>query len=481
MPALRNLSYRVKVPLALSGVIVFVAAIVAAILGARIYADARADLLANAESLGRTLARALTPVMLRDDVWQAYEAIMAPLGADPVEGTQRRTITVIDADGKVYVSSDPTRFPMLAPASQALGAATGQLIATPGGTGVRIADDPAADALLVAVPVVADDGARLGTVELTYSKDVFMPRFFSTIQRVAISTLLALAVLVPLGWLFGRRIAAPMIELSSAMARAAELPPTEATRGVYRGGDEIGQLGARFERLLHELDDKRRLERQMVAADRLAAIGRLTAGIAHEINNPLAGMLTAIDTTRKHGDPDPVVAKTLSLVERGLQQVRHTVSALLVEARVETRELTPQDVDDVRTLLEPEAEAREQRLQWTCELDRSLPLPSTSIRQILMNLLLNAIQAAGRGGNVSCRIADDGDQMSLEIRNDGRPIADDQLARLFEPFVAGEGGGSGLGLWVTYQIVEQLRGTIRVQSGPSETEFAVALPLGAAA
>lgn len=71
--------------------------------------------------------------------------------------------------------------------------------------------------------------------------------------------------------------------------------------------------------------------------------------------------------------------------------------------------------------------------------------------------------------------------MSLEIRNDGRPIADDQLARLFEPFVAGEGGGSGLGLWVTYQIVEQLRGTIRVQSGPSETEFAVALPLGAAA
>lgn len=481
MPALSDLSYRIKVPLALSGVIVFVAAIIAAILGARIYADARADLLANAQSLGRTLARALTPVMLRDDVWQAYEAVMAPLGASGPDEPRHRTITVIDAEDKIYASSEPKRFPMLAPAAQALGPGAHLLLGAPGTTEVRTADDPTADALLVAVPVVADDGARLGTVVLTYSNDVFIPRFFSTVQRVVISTLLALAVLVPLGWLFGRRIAAPLIELSAAMARAPALPPTEATRGLYRGGDEIGQLGAGFERMLHELEDKHRLEREMVAADRLAAIGRLTAGIAHEINNPLAGMLTAIDTVRKHGDPDPVVASTLSLVERGLEQVRHTVSALLVEARLETRAVTRQDVDDVRTLLEPEAEAREQRLQWTCDLDRSLPLPSTSIRQILINLLLNAIQAAGRGGNVSCRIADDGHQMSLEIRNNGRSIAADQLEHLFEPFVAGEGGGTGLGLWVTYQIVEQLRGTIRVKSSPPETEFAVALPLGVVA
>ena len=481
MIALRDLSYRVKVPLALSGVIVVVAAIMAAILGARIYSDARADLLANAQSLGRTLARALTPVMLRDDVWQAYEAIIAPLGSDVAAGISRPTITVVDADDKVYASSEPARFPLLAPAAQALGTGAEALLSATRDADVRIADDPATDAILVAVPVVADDGARLGTVMLAYSKNVFIPRFFSTVQRVVISTLLALAVLVPLGWLFGRRIAAPMIKLSAAMARAPELPSKEAMRGVYRGGDEIGQLGARFARMLQELDDKRRLEREMVGADRLAAIGRLTAGIAHEINNPLAGMLTAIDTARKHGDPDPVVAKTLSLVERGLQQIRHTVSALLVEARIEPRALTPQDVDDVRTLLEPEAEAREQRFQWECELDRPLPLPSTSIRQILINLLLNAIQAAGRGGNVTCRIADNGHQMSLEIRNDGRPIAGEQLDHLFEPFTAGEGGGSGLGLWVTYQIVEQLRGTIRVKSEPPQTEFSVALPLGTAA
>ena len=104
----------------------------AAILGARIYADARADLLANAQSLGRTLARALTPVMLRDDVWQAYEAIMAPLGADVAEGISHPTITVIDAEDKVYASSEPARFPLLTPAAQALGAAAGSLLGAPG-------------------------------------------------------------------------------------------------------------------------------------------------------------------------------------------------------------------------------------------------------------------------------------------------------------------------------------------------------------
>ena len=121
------------------------------------------------------------------------------------------------------------------------------------------------------------------------------------------------------------------------------------------------------------------------------------------------------------------------------------------------------------------------RLHWESRLDRAVPLPSTPIRQILINLILNAIQAAGRGGNVTCRIDADATQVSLEIRNDGRSIPAELMDHLFEPFSSGSEGGSGLGLWVTYQIVEQLRGTIRVKSGPPETEFAVALPLGAGA
>ena len=479
MRRLSDLSYQVKVPLALSAVIVIVSAILAAVLGARIYTDARSDLLASAESLGRTLSRALTPAMLRDDVWQAYETIMAPLGGDEALPNERRSITVIDAEGKIYASSDPARFPMLGSASDVYGTVASKL-APVAEKEPRIIEDDATNAILVAVPVVADDGTSLGTVVLSYSKDVFLPKFFTTVERVALSTLLALAVLVPIGWRFGRRIAAPLVGLARAMPRVGEASPSELARGLHRSGDEIGQLGARFEQMVVELEDKRKLEREIVAADRLAAIGRLTAGIAHEINNPLGGMLTAIDTARKHGHPDPISAGTLSLVERGLQQIRQSVSALLVEARVEARALTPQDVDDIRTLLEPESAVREQHLRWESQLDRPVPLPSAPIRQILINLLLNAIQAAGRGGTVTCRIGADTERMSFEVRNDGHPIPDEQLLHLFEPFSKGSEGGSGLGLWVTYQIVEQLRGTIRVRNGPPDTEFAVALPLEAA-
>jgi len=479
MRRLSDLSYQVKVPLALSAVIVIVSAILAAVLGARIYTDARSDLLASAESLGRTLSRALTPAMLRDDVWQAYETIMAPLGGDEALPNERRSITVIDAEGKIYASSDPARFPMLGSASDVYGTVASKL-APVAEKEPRIIEDDATNAILVAVPVVADDGTSLGTVVLSYSKDVFLPKFFTTVERVALSTLLALAVLVPIGWRFGRRIAAPLVGLARAMPRVGEASPSELARGLHRSGDEIGQLGARFEQMVVELEDKRKLEREIVAADRLAAIGRLTAGIAHEINNPLGGMLTAIDTARKHGHPDPISAGTLSLVERGLQQIRQSVSALLVEARVEARALTPQDVDDIRTLLEPESAVREQHLRWESQLDRPVPLPSAPIRQILINLLLNAIQAAGRGGTVTCRIGADTERMSFEVRNDGHPIPDEQLQHLFEPFSKGSEGGSGLGLWVTYQIVEQLRGTIRVRNGPPDTEFAVALPLEAA-
>jgi signal transduction histidine kinase len=480
MRRLRDLSYRVKVPLALSAVIVLVSAILAAVLGARIYADARTDLLTNAESLGRTLARALTPAMLRDDVWQTYETIVSPLGGDEFPNNTRRSITVFDADSNVFASSDPATFPMSAPAKRVLPSAAAKLMPGDDDKNPRIVEDTTTNAILVAVPVVADDGTRLGVVVLSYSRDVFLPRFYTTIERVALSTLVALAVLVPIGWQFGRRIAAPLVGLARAMPRVGDAPPSELARGLVRGGDEIGQLGTRFERMLIELEGKRKLEQEIVAADRLAAIGKLTAGIAHEINNPLAGMLTAIDTAKKHGQPDPVAADALSLVERGLQQIRQSVSALLVEARVEARSLTPQDVDDVRTLLEPEAAVLNQRLRWESQLDRSLPLPSTPIRQILINLILNAIQAAGRGGTVSCRIGADSERMSFEVRNDGRSISNEQMEHLFEPF-SGTDGGTGLGLWVTYQIVEQLKGTIRVRNGPPETEFAVALPLGAPA
>jgi signal transduction histidine kinase len=245
----------------------------------------------------------------------------------------------------------------------------------------------------------------------------------------------------------------------------------------YRGHDEIGRLGQEFQRMLHGLREKEALEKQMVASDRLAAIGRLTAGIAHEINNPLGGMLNAISTFRRHGPEDAMTTKTLSLIERGLRQIQETVAALLVEARVESHALTRQDVEDTHTLLLADAQAKDVHFEWHNEIRSPLPLPSTPTRQILINLLFNAVKAVAPGGHLSCRTVVEDGALCIEVANDGRHIPADRLAFLFEPFSTADNERQGLGLWITYQIVQQLGGDIRAESEPGRTVFAVSLPL----
>jgi signal transduction histidine kinase len=234
--------------------------------------------------------------------------------------------------------------------------------------------------------------------------------------------------------------------------------------------------------MLQELEEKKSMQKQMLASERLAAIGRLTAGISHEINNPLGGMLNAISTYKKHGSGDAMTMKTLSLLERGLLQIRETVGALLVEARLESHALTRQDFEDARTLVTPEAQGKSAQLLWSNEIVDPLPLPSTQVRQILLNLLLNAVTAVEHKGRLECSIARVNGSLRMAIANDGRQISRERLDHLYEPFAAQNdeaAGGSGLGLWVTYQLVQQLNGSIVADSQPAGTTFTVELPIGA--
>jgi signal transduction histidine kinase len=138
-------------------------------------------------------------------------------------------------------------------------------------------------------------------------------------------------------------------------------------------------------------------------------------------------------------------------------------------------------VDDVQTLLQPDAQKKALTVTWDNGLSEPVPLPATPIRQILMNLSLNAVQAAPEGAAVDCYIHRDRDWLCIRVGNEGDGIPADRVDRLFEPFVHRTPAGHGLGLWVTYQIVQQLNGEIRVKSEAGRTHFTVQLPLEAAA
>jgi len=195
------------------------------------------------------------------------------------------------------------------------------------------------------------------------------------------------------------------------------------------------------------------------------------------VNNPLGGMLMALDNLKQRGPLYPAVAKTMALLERGLQQVAGTVGALLVEARVAPRPLASHDFDDVHTLVEPQATARQLALHWHVEVPDSVELPAGFVRQILINLLLNAIQASEPGGRVRLHAVAAANDLRLVVANAGAPLPDAVREHLFEPFVSGRVGGHGLGLWVTYQTVIQLGGRIAADCGEGEVVFTVTLPL----
>lgn len=476
---LNNVSYRLKMPATLTAVIAITAFAIAVPLITSAAESSKRDLIEHALSLGKTLSRTLQPAMLHDELWQAYEIIRTPFDRIPQDDAERQTIVVLDGKGDVYVATDPVRFQTAGPlaASGPYGGKFFEAIAAQGNEPLvldRI--DPLRT--VMAIPVLAVDKSKLGTVLIEYSNDIFEPRLYSTIRRAALSAAVVLLILVPLGWLWGQRIANPLSRLAAAIGQVPKTAAADITFVPSQGKDEIGVLGRRFEQMLASLREKAALERKVVAAERLAAVGRLTAGIAHEINNPLGAMLNAISNYRKRDEPKgPAVDKTIALLERGLKQIRDTVSSLLVEARLASNALAPEDVEDVRTLVLPEVERKGVALDWRNELRLNQTVPSTEVRQILLNLLLNGVEGADPSGKVRCSVEASDAEIHLEVENDGPGLSQAQREHLFEPFVASRGHGKGLGLWMTYQLVGQLRGRIEARSRPGQTVFSVTLPV----
>jgi signal transduction histidine kinase len=479
-----NLSFRHKIPLWTSFLISFSIFVVGAALMTRAYEDMKNAVVISAENLGHTLANTVAPTLLHDDVWRAFEIVRSPLRAEIAKTpVQVDAVVVLTREHKIFVSSDPDTLPMLTEAA-ALGPDWERLseyLLAPAGIKWPLVLEPAGSSYLYVALPITDKDAQLGHLVLRYAKSVFHPWFIDTLWQGLALGLLVLAVLIPINWYWGGRMAKPLVDLAQRMGMMLEKPPELLPPDLYPYQDELGQLFQAYDRMVLALRDKAALENEMVKSERLAAIGQLTAGIAHEINNPLAGLITVVDTLKLRRDLDPRVLRNLELIDRGLMQIRDTVAALLVQTKVQARPLNPHDLEDIHTLIQPQVGKRRIRLDWSATMPAELPAPASLVRQILINLLLNAVQAAAENGHVSLWLGrkDDSEScLTIAVRNDGALLGEEQLAHLFEPFASTRAGGHGLGLWVTYQIVTQLEGRIAARNIDGEVEFVVHLPLG---
>jgi len=325
--------------------------------------------------------------------------------------------------------------------------------------------------------------------------------------------LLKWAALASIGLLFfGVMVVAAVVSLRWARAIFHPLERMEATMRCVEGGDlaarvgavdsadEIGRLAQHLDELLATIDDNtRRLthwnaeldakvaertqelqtaQRQLVQAEKLATVGQLTASIAHEVNNPIAVIQGNLDLLREllGSEAAARVAPELKLVDAQIERMRLIVTRLLQFARPTEFAGYVEPVDPNRALADCLVLAGHQITRAGVVVKRELhatrqpAINPQELQQVLVNLLVNALHAMPGGGTLKLATADSGEgdeaAVHITVQDSGPGLAPDLLAQLFQPFVTRRKEGTGLGLWISRQIVERYGGELSAANAP---------------
>ena len=358
-------------------------------------------------------------------------------------------------------------------------------------------------------PLIDGHGQRVGMLYVG-----FLEGPFAAAKRGALAVVVALFVLAMAGaglfaWLWARRVFRPIERMHGTM-NAIEQGTSDARVGPVGGDDELGLLAAHFDRLLDRLQaqaaslrrwgealdlevarrtaeleravaDLKAAQSQLVMNEKLAAIGQLTAGVAHEINNPVAVIQGNLDVLRDVlGPAAGPVELEVRLIQEQVHRIRLIVAKLLQFARpqdyvgylepVAPAQLIQDSLLLVGHLLKQGTVAVEQHLDSV----RHVLCNRTELQQVLINLMVNAIQAMPDGG-VLTLAAEDWDEadmpvgLKLVVADSGRGLTDVEREQLFKPFyTAKKPGGTGLGLWVSLSLVERYGGRISVDSASGQ-------------
>jgi two-component system NtrC family sensor kinase len=479
------------------GVALVIAAAVAATTALHVRADESArvaQLLTTARQLSETIKRSTQRDMMENHRERLQEQIDAVGHQDGIEG-----VRIVNKEGRIAFSSDRGEVGrVLAPDADTCRACHDPARPLPStvSSPVRLYRSRGHRVLGVVNPVANAPGCStaachghtaersvLGVLDVGLSLADFDDAARAAQRRaflVALSATLASGVV--LWWLTGRLVVRPVEALAAATRRVAE--GEHAVVVPVTGGPELADLADSFNEMTRRLTDA---QRQLAQADKLAAVGRLAAGLAHEINNPLTAVLTYASIWQKRA-PDPALVLDLETIVRETKRCREIVKGLLDFARPAPPLRQPTDLNDVarRAAAVTAPALARSGVELLLRLDDTLPpvpVDGNQIEQVLVNLLLNAADAVAADGTGRIEITTGraGDAVEVGVRDNGRGIPSEERAHLFEPFFTTKGThGTGLGLSVSWGIVQAHGGTIDVAGEPGAgTTFTLHLPVAA--
>ncbi len=465
----RTWSLSVKLPLTITAVVVGVAITV----GMAIVVQERDRIRENLEEKALVIARGVAGVayeaVLRNDYWGLYKSLISMTA--PTESSENPPGIlggmVLDTDGRVLAHMNPETNPVGMPLLAANPEQRKWLreVLETNAPHIHTAQGEKGEYVESIVPVQSE-GSVVGMVILHLSTEEIQTRTLAA-AGIIFGIAIALAVVGSmLGAFISRRMIRPLNALASGMDTVGRGDFTPVIPLRPRDQDEIGQLVESFNRMTGELSEKKQLEQQLALSEKLAALGRIVAGVAHEVNNPLGGMLNCLDTLKKKPGDEELVQRYLPMLERGLNRIRAIFQGLLAELRTDQAEAWGDGgcVEDVKDLIVAEIGERPILLLWLNQIDDRTCINCGHLQQVAHNLLRNAVQAVGEYGTVSFRTQASGGMLMIEVEDDGVGIPEDVLVHLFDPFFTTRASGTGLGLWITYRLIERMGGEIEVES-----------------
>ena len=279
----------------------------------------------------------------------------------------------------------------------------------------------------------------------------------------------------------------PMSELQDRIAQVREGDLTVSVKFADRN-DEIGDLGKDFNDMVRQLRESReeiqRLHRtQMSRAEHLATLGELAAGLAHEIRNPLAGIAGVIEIIGRDLPKESPSRSVLKDVRSEVLHINKIVSELLEIARPKQPDFHESDLNTTAEhavmFAKDQADTRGVDLELIKDPEGALvEHDAGQIHQVLLNLLLNAVQACDEGGKVAVQVGHTEDVAQLTVVDTGKGIPPEILSNIFRPFFTTKGTGTGLGLSLARRMVEGHGGKIEVTSWLGKgSRFVVTLPM----
>ncbi len=369
-------------------------------------------------------------------------------------------------------------------------------------------------------PIIDSFGTRVGMLYVGFLDQPFLAAKRRTLLTVAGAFLLSIFLSVPIFLRWARSIFSPLERMNAAIHQVerGDLGARSKVRADTSGGDEITHVAAHLDLLLDQLQERdarlrgwaeelethvaartadlqhanRQLEattRQLIVSEKLAAIGEITAGVAHEINNPIAVIQGNLDVIHDDLGPRTAPLKTeFNLIQQQIQKVHVLISKLLQFARPEeyadsVEGHAPDDViRDSLPLVQHLLNRGDITLDLGLAAGRSIQMNRTELQQVLVNLIVNAVHAMPDGGTLSIgsrvksQAGDEG--IEITVKDTGQGMEEQVLARIFDPFfTTKQGDGTGLGLSISRKLIDRAGGAISAQSTPGQgTVFSIWLP-----